>query len=99
MFRRFESLLIFRMSESVRGVCWIPPLALDERRMTLLAMMVVLGVSYDRALRSEPWTYWNPLDPCPPPLDLYTPTNCIRSPGLHQSTRSSANTTSTPRGN
>lgn len=45
MFRRFDSLLMFRMSESVRGVWAIPPPCLDDRRMTLLAMIWVLSLS------------------------------------------------------
>ena len=41
-FRRLASLLMLRMSVSVRGVCWIPPFDLEERRTTLLAMSEVL---------------------------------------------------------
>ncbi len=42
MLRRLESLLIERMSESVSVERAIPPPALDERRMMLLAMSWVL---------------------------------------------------------
>lgn len=42
MFRRLDSLLMFRMSASVRGVWAIPPPCFEERRMMLLAISWVL---------------------------------------------------------
>jgi hypothetical protein len=74
MLRRLASLLMFRMSVSVSGVCAIPPPCFDESRMTLLAMIDVLSVS-DCKQTKKGRAYWKPLDPCPPPELLYTPTN------------------------
>jgi hypothetical protein len=45
MLRRLESLLMLRMSVSVRGAWAMPPDDFDERRTTLLAIIEVLWVS------------------------------------------------------
>lgn len=42
MLRRLESLLMFRMSVSVRGVWAMPPPCFEERRMILFAISWVL---------------------------------------------------------
>lgn len=42
MFFFLESLLMLRMSVSVRGAWAIPPPCLDDRRITLLAIRLVL---------------------------------------------------------